>query len=298
MIKMHILFLACFIISGISKLSSQSILEGFDDVPVIYQNGWVEKNNSSPLGPGTWKQDYGNFEAYSGHDSSSIVCSYNSTDPNGTGTISNWLFTPVLTMNPGDTLWFYTRSYLNNFYPDRMEVRYSENGNSTNVGTTSTSVGDFDSLLLVINENLQMSTAYPTVWTRYSIPIPVSGVNVQGRIAFRYFVTNGGGEGSNSSVIGLDDFWYASITDVGVNYLETPTLVIYPNPTRNFVVIQATESEIERLEILDIHGKINEFEIHQMSYSLNVQSWTPGMYIVKVYWKGVEQPSIQKLLVQ
>ena len=49
-------------------------------------------------------------------------------------------------------------------YPDRLQVRASTAGESTNVGTTSQSVGDFTTLLLDINENYQQG-GYPEAWT-------------------------------------------------------------------------------------------------------------------------------------
>ena len=36
-------------------------------------------------------------------------------------------------------------------FADRLELRLSTNGASTNVGTTTTSVGDFTTLLLTVN---------------------------------------------------------------------------------------------------------------------------------------------------
>lgn len=288
-----------------SSVDAQSVLEGFDNVPVIFQSGWEQKNRSSPQGPGTWKQDYGNFthnnqtEPPSGGDSSAIVCSYESTDPNGTGTISNWLFSPVLNMNPGDTVWFYTISYRNDIYADRMEVRMSTNGTSTEVGSTSTSVGDFDSLLLSINPDLENGNAYPIVWKKYGLPVPVTSANVSGRIAFRYYVTDGGGEGQNSSVIGIDDFFYASVSDVGVEEEMVSTIVIYPNPSSTYVKVQATtSSSINRIEVLDVQGKRTVISVNQPAYQLQVEDWAQGIYLLHVYWEGVQRPSVHKLIVQ
>jgi len=60
-------------------------------------------------------------------------------------------------------------------------------------------------LLLEINPNLQLSV-YPMVWTQYSITISGLAAPTSGRIAFRYFVTNAGLNGTNSDYIGIDDF--------------------------------------------------------------------------------------------
>jgi len=294
--------LAIFLLFGAGVLpatsvQAQSITEEFDNVPVIYQSGWEQQNRSEPLGPGTWKQDYGNFDAYTGADSSSIVCSFESTDPEGSGTISNWLFTPVLNMNDGDTLRFRTISFRNNVYPDRMEVRMSVAGASTDVGSSSLTTGDFDSLLFVINHGLGL-TGYPMQWSEYTIPIDVETPNTAGRIAFRYYVTDGGGEGTNSSAIGIDHFRYESVTDVGVEEPQASTIIIYPNPTETKVRIESTLTAISNLEIIDMGGNVRMIDVHAGQYELEVKQWPKGVYLLKVYWEMQPMPSIHKLIVQ
>lgn len=79
-------------------------------------------------------------------------------------------------------------------------MRLSTSGTSANTGTTAADVGDFTTLLLSVNPTLAVG-GYPEVWTRYEININHAGT---GRIAFRYFVTNGGPSGSNSNYIGID----------------------------------------------------------------------------------------------
>src|SRR5690606_529873 len=97
--------------------------------------------------------------------------------------ISNWLFTPTLhNVNNGDSLTFWTRTPTGSFpdeWPDRLELRFSENGASTNVGNTPSSVGDFTTLYLTINPTLDYQI-YPQVWTQYKAVVsgltgPVSG---------------------------------------------------------------------------------------------------------------------------
>src|SRR5205085_6656010 len=81
------------------------------------------------------------------------------------------------------------------------------NGASSNVGTTATDVGDFTTLLLDINPTYTL-TGYPNVWTQFTVT--VSGVPslTTGRLAFRYFVENGGPTGANSDYIGIDTFQF------------------------------------------------------------------------------------------
>ncbi|HEY0977471.1 MAG TPA: putative Ig domain-containing protein, partial [Flavobacteriales bacterium] len=89
----------------------------------------------------------------------------------------------------------------------RLEVRLSTNGASTNVGSSATATGDFTTLLLSINPTL-VTNVYPQVWTQYTITLSGLPAPTSGRMAFRYFVTNGGPVGSNSDYIGIDNVVY------------------------------------------------------------------------------------------
>jgi hypothetical protein len=132
-----------------------------------------------------------------------LAANFNSVNPpSGTnGTISTWLLTPQLTWTSGDILRFFTRTVdAPVFYPDRLEVRYSTAGASTNVGANHTQVGDFSNLLTTINPTLT-TTGYPTTWTNYTLRMPSAG---SGRIAFRYYVTDAGPTAPNGDYIGLD----------------------------------------------------------------------------------------------
>jgi hypothetical protein len=92
----------------------------------------------------------------------------------------------------------------------------STNGASTNVGATATSVGDFQTLLLDINPTYTL-TDYPNVWTQFTVTVSGLGSSTTGRMAFRYFVENGGPTGANSDCIGIDTVQYTC------NQPPTPT---------------------------------------------------------------------------
>jgi len=131
-----------------------------------------------------------------------IAANFNNT--RNLDTISNWLLTPVLNLRNGNVLTFYTRTVHTPMFPDRLQVRMSTNGASTNVGSTATSVGDFTTLLLNINPNYT-TNGYPNVWTQFTVTLsglPPAGAT--GRLAFRYFVENAGFSGANSDYIGID----------------------------------------------------------------------------------------------
>ena len=87
--------------------------------------------------------------------------------------------------------------------PDRLQVRMSTNGASTDVGTTATSVGDFTTLCSISTRPTARGLpACPDPFTVTLSGIP--GGSTLGRLAFRYFVENGGPSGDNSDYIGID----------------------------------------------------------------------------------------------
>src|SRR4029079_9958638 len=182
--------------------------------------------NSQP-GPGVTSWFQGNstvFASQSGAANSYIGANFN----NGTGvsTLSNWLLTPTLNLEDGMVLTFYTRTVTTVTFPDRMQVRMSTNGASTNVGTLATDTGDFTNLLLDINPTYT-TTGYPNVWTQLTVTVSGLGSPTSGRLALRYFVENGGPSGSNSDYIGIDSL---QITGSCVP-TPTPTPTLTPTPT-------------------------------------------------------------------
>lgn len=200
--------LICISFTNIS-FSQELYNEGFNVVTPL-PAGWAFQNNSSPIGTTNWEQgDITVFPANSGPADSYIFGNYTNVDDNG-GTISNWLFNPVVTLTNGDIFTFYTRVPTGGgAFPDRLEVRMSTSGASANVGATAESLGDFTTLLLSINPTLT-ATGYPEDWTQFTITISGLAAPVSGRIAFRYYVTDAGFSGSNSNYIGIDDVVYTT----------------------------------------------------------------------------------------
>lgn len=225
--------------------------QGFD-VAAPLPAGWASQNLSSPLGVTGWFQgNAGVFAANSGAATSYIAANFN--NGSGLATISNWLFMPATTLKNGDTLSFYTRTTTGTF-PDRLQVWMNTTNQGVNVGATATSVGDYSTQLLDINPTYT-ATGYPTGWTQFKIPITgLPGAGVAGRLAFRYFVENGGPSGANSDFIGIDDVVYRTLspgpppttcTGSTANLIvdiqggipgDTYNLVINANPGGNFNV--------------------------------------------------------------
>ena len=70
-------------------------------------------------------------------------------------------------------------------------------------------VGDFTTTLSSVNPALTVS-GYPEDWTLVTATVSGLAAPIDGRVAFRYFVTDGGPTGINSSIIGVDTFSYVA----------------------------------------------------------------------------------------
>ena len=201
------------------------VAEGFEDVTTLPGAGWVQINHSATVGTTGWFQ--GNsvlFPANFGIVNSYIAANFNNTGTN-ISTINNWLLTPPLTLENGATMSFYTRTVDAPIFPDRLQVRMSTNGLSANVGAIPTSVGDFTALLLDINPTYT-TTGYPNVWTRFTVTVAGVASPTTGRLAFRYFVENGGPGGHNSDTIGIDGFLFTGTCAPSPTPIPTPTPVL------------------------------------------------------------------------
>ena len=170
--------------------------ENFDTLPVG-PGSWVNVNNSAPPDQAWFQGNSGVFSAQQGAGSSYAAANFVSAGFGGN--ISNWLITPELALDNGQVFSFYTRTEPSAVPGDRLQVRLSGSGSSTDVGTTDASVGDFSTLLLDINP---LETAgYPEDWTLYSLTLSGLSGPLSGRLAFRYIVTD---TSLNGDYIGLD----------------------------------------------------------------------------------------------
>jgi hypothetical protein len=196
---------------------SRSFTEEFDTVANLYSKGWVFINNSKPQGAATWQQGvyasgkFGpdGFPAFSYKASGDEYVFAGYASGNGTATLSSWMVTPPIEMKNGDKFSFYTRTFTGSTFPDRLQVRINTTDNSADIGFDSSSVGKFTTLLRDINPGLTTS-GYPQTWTKYEFTISGLSTLLKRRIAFRYYVPNGGTTGANSNAIGIDKFEFIS----------------------------------------------------------------------------------------
>jgi len=192
--------------------ATAQLTEGFNSGAV--PASWTYRNNSNPIGiqPNGWFN--GNVNAFPAHTGTGYL-SANFHSGAGVSALSSWAILPSLALENGSEFSFWTRTVAGNPFPDRLQVRMNLL-DTTNVGTLSTDVGDFTTLLLDINPTLATGPSnYPEAWTQFSVTLSGIAAPTTGRIAFRYFVDNGGPAGANSNYIGVDDVSYTVIPAPG-----------------------------------------------------------------------------------
>jgi hypothetical protein len=201
--------LACILVIS-AAASAISVSEDFDSIGGATSNGqqaganleaagWFFLNDSNSRGITDW------FQGNTGVVSPQATAGYIAANFNNTtevGTISNWMMLPAETLQNGDVLSFYTRTAGDAPFADRLQVRMSLNG-------VSTDPNDFTTLLLDVNPTYE-PVGYPAEWTQFGVTLSGVGTATSGRLGLRYFVENGGPSGENSNYIGVDTLRFAS----------------------------------------------------------------------------------------
>lgn len=267
-------------------VSAQNLFsEGFNTFSNLAGAGWISTNQSSPLGASLWAQGGGGAfttGGQAGGATSFALCNFNSTT-GGSGTISNWLITPVLNLQNGDVITFYTRKGgdgTGTIYADRLELRLNSTDTSTGGNPSgATGVGAFTTLAVSVNPNLTTS-GYPFTWTQYSYTVTgLTGV-VPCRVGFRYFVTSAGPSGANSDIIGIDTF--SVDRPLSSETFFKNNFSIYPNPVNNVLnVTMKNEININSVSITDLNGRVILLS-NSSNTSIDVSNLSSGVYFVSI----------------
>lgn len=207
----------------VAGANAQSFTEGFETGPAGWFTGtgstttygntvggdamafgsgtWHAVNASAPVGVTGWFTNNTVFAANTG--TNALNANFNNTT--GANNIDNYMMSMVRTFNNGDVISFFTRTVDSPFFPDRLHLKLSTNGASTNVA-------DFSTTLLTVNNGLT-TAGYPSTWTQFSTVLTGLSGPTSGRFAFNYNVTGGGPSGNNSDFIGIDDVSYESVPE-------------------------------------------------------------------------------------
>lgn len=207
--KKLFLFTACVLFVA-ATAHAQQLNEGFEGT--FPPTNWQVRNQSTTIGTNTncWNLFTGTTPWASHGGAQHTGANFNCTT--GANTISGWLITSQMTnLQNGNQVTFWTRKAATDSFADRMEVRLCLDttpdscGAAGSTGATATDVGGFTTLVTSVNPTLVLGV-YPTTYTQFTATLSglPAGPNA-GRLAFRYFVTNGGPSGANSDIISLDD---------------------------------------------------------------------------------------------
>lgn len=191
-----------------SAFASPLLNEGFNDISTLASSGWVMTNNSDAGGSLSWFQGGNLFPAAAGPDTSFIAANFNSAGLDNAGVnraISNWLITPEVAMANGEKLNFSLR-LLSEGLTDTVQVYYSTAGASSNVGGTTSSIGDFKLLETY-------SASSDTDWQNKSLTLSGLSGATTGRYAFRYVAAAGDGD-------------YIGIDSVNISAVPEPTTAL------------------------------------------------------------------------
>lgn len=275
---------------------------GFDGTTAsMISAGWQSTNQSSPLGGSTWQiaaftvplpqntPIFGSGDAntipvgQAGGNNSFALVNFNSTT--GAGIISNWLITPTINVKNGDVVTFWSRKGTDGTtdYPDRLELRMSTAATTVVPSGGAADVGSFTTLGVSVNPNLAAGFVYPKVWTQYSYTVTGVPTPTNVKFAFRYYVTDGGPNGANSDLIGIDSF--SVNRTLSTNEFFAENFSVFPNPASNVLNFSVKNSaQINGVKILDLNGRIvksSNFDAVSEA-QINVSDLTAGVYFVDI----------------
>jgi hypothetical protein len=105
------------------------------------------------------------------------------------------------------------------------------------------------------------------------------------KFAFRYFVTDGGAQGNNSDIIGIDSFSVDRPTAANQDFFSS-NFSLSPNPVKDIFTVNAKNNiAIQNIKVVDINGRIvNELNNINSSDAMqvNIGELNAGVYFVKV----------------
>jgi hypothetical protein len=311
--------LLCLGLATMASATAQNLYNyGFGGVTAdLATAGWVRTNQSTQASATLWSvasyqpvqvngntqpnpfqnQVYGNGttcpapDGQSGGANSFALVNFTSTSSTATtgATISNWLISPVISVQNGDVVSFYTRlgKYAANgqaSFADNLQLRMSTNGAATvNPSGGPNGVGDFTQNIIEVNPTLNL-TAYPMAWAQYSYTITGLSGATDVKFAFRYFVPNGGPSGTNSDIIGIDTFSVDRPT-AGTSDFFRNNLTMYPSPATDVLSIEAGNGlAITGLKITDLNGRtVSQQKAEGISSArVNVSGLNSGVYFLTV----------------
>ena len=282
------LSLLCF-----SLMQGQNIFSfGFDGSTAdMLTAGWQQVNMSNPAGAALWgipsTAPTTTFSSggQAGGATSFALVNYTSVAANSAGVISNWLISPVINIQNGDVVTFYTRLGRNvaaggqASFADNLQLTMSKMGAASVIPSVDENdLGDFTTLCNEVNPNLDL-TSYPLTWTQYTYTVSGLTAATDCMFAFRYYVTDGGPTGANSDIIGIDTFSVDRPLASTDSFFKN-NISVSPNPAKDFITISSSSNVvIDSAVITDINGRIVKTST---SSQINISDLNSGVYFLKI----------------
>ena len=190
--------LCCALAVG-SAHAGTILSQGFDDVSALAGAGWTFLNNSTAPGTSWFQGNPGIFLAESGAGDSYAAANFLGTT-GATGTVSNWMITPQLSLDAFSVINLFARAAGDGFQ-DTLQVLVSTTGTApadfTLVGTYSSSVDNG--------------------WVPLSFSAGLASAT-QGYVALRYFVADVATQGN---YLGVDNLAIVAVPEPGSVLLMT-----------------------------------------------------------------------------
>lgn len=255
--------------------------------------GWTGTNQSTPVytGAPVWgiptAAPTTTFAggAQAGTPASFALINYTSTGTSataGSGTISNWLISPIITVQNGDVVSFYTRIGRNSAaaFADNLQLRISTDGAFGVIPSGgATDVGSFTTLAVEVNPNLNL-TSYPTTWGQFTYTFTGLTGPTDVQLGFRYYVTDGGPSGANSDIIGIDTV--SVDRPLSTDSFFSGNFTVSPNPTADILKIaNNTNVNVTSIEVTDMNGRVVK-QVKGMVDQINVAELNAGVYFLKI----------------
>lgn len=291
------LLLSLSMLLALGSVQAQNIFNfGFEGTTTnMYTTaGWTGTNQSTPVYtgapvwgiPATAPTTTFAGGAQAGTATSFALINYTSTGTSataGSGTISNWLISPIITVQNGDVVSFYTRIGRNGgaaAFADNLQLRISTDGAFGVVPTGgATDIGSFTTLAVEVNPNLNL-TSYPTAWGQLSYTFTGLTGPTDVQLGFRYFVPNGGAEGANSDIIGIDTV--SVDRPLSTDSFFSGNFTATPNPTSDILKItNNTNVSVNSIEVTDMNGRVVK-QVKGMVDQINVAELNAGVYFLKI----------------
>lgn len=269
----QITFIAALLVAF--SMNAQLLDEGFDDITTLTDYSVI--NVSDAPNTDIFQGNPNVFPSFDGDEDDYLGMNFNTTSGS---VVDLYFITPALDLENGDILTFYTRTGEGSNFPDRLEVRLDLDG--SDVAPTSTDNGSYTELLLEINPDLTTG-GYPEAWEQQTITI--AGLAAEGattKVAFRYWVTDGGPAGNNSNFIGLDrlvveeELSLNDLSAFGFNY----------NVSDGEMRLRANEP-LQSIAIYNLLGQsVLDQKLSSTNEVININALTTGVYVAQVTIAG------------